>query len=69
MKTSKLPRKILLQLEIQKGTNGRWAVKKLRELMKGYITVKESSEPSEYQGSFLYAHTVTKLMNAIGIGP
>ena len=32
--------------------------------MKGYITVKESSEPSEYQGSLLYAHTETEQMNA-----
>ena len=37
--------------------------------MKGYITVKESSEPPEYQGSFLYAHTETEQMNAEGIGP
>ena len=47
--TSKLPRETLLQLEILKGTTERCTVKKLRELMKGYITVKVSSEPPEYQ--------------------
>lgn len=44
MITSKLPKETLLQLEIQKGSQEKWTVQKLRDLMKSYITVKESSE-------------------------
>ncbi|XP_062582984.1 uncharacterized protein LOC134244753 [Saccostrea cucullata] len=44
MITSKLPKETLLQLEIQKGPKEKWTVQKLRELMKNYIKVKESSE-------------------------
>jgi hypothetical protein len=44
MITSKLPKERLLQLEIQKGTRDKWTVQKLRDLVKAYITAKESTK-------------------------
>ena len=44
MITSKLPKEVLIQLEIQKGTDVKWTVKKLRDLLKTYVAARESAE-------------------------
>ncbi|XP_077989885.1 uncharacterized protein LOC144444346 [Glandiceps talaboti] len=44
MITSKLPKEVLLQLEMQKGADSRWTVMKLRKLFELYITARESAE-------------------------
>lgn len=42
--TSKIPRDVLIQLEIQKGSKGKWSVNKLRELFNEYISARERAE-------------------------
>ncbi|CAC5424646.1 unnamed protein product [Mytilus coruscus] len=44
MITSKLPKEVLIQLEIQKGNNERWTVGKLRQFFNTYITAREAAE-------------------------
>ncbi|CAG2200036.1 unnamed protein product [Mytilus edulis] len=44
MITSKLPKEVLIQLEIQKGNNERWTVGKLRQFLNTYITAREAAE-------------------------
>ncbi|CAC5354889.1 unnamed protein product [Mytilus coruscus] len=44
MITSKLPKEVLIQLEIQKGHNERWTVGKLRQFFNIYITAREAAE-------------------------
>ncbi|CAC5423017.1 unnamed protein product [Mytilus coruscus] len=44
MITSKLPKEVLIQLEIQKGNNERWTVGKLRQFFNNYITAREAAE-------------------------
>ena len=44
MITSKLPKDVLIQLEIQKGTCNKWTVKELRELFKNYVAARERAE-------------------------
>ena len=44
MITSKLPKEVLIQLEIQKGTCNKWTVKVLRELFKNYVAARERAE-------------------------
>ena len=41
MITPKLPKEVLIQLEIQKGTCNKWTVKVLRELFKNYVAARE----------------------------
>ena len=41
MITSKLPKEVLIHLEIQKGTCNKWTVKVLRELFKNYVAARE----------------------------
>ena len=41
---SKLPKEVLLQLEIQKGRNNKWTVNNLLEALENYVTARESSE-------------------------
>jgi len=60
MLTSKLPKPVLTQLEIQKGAKNKWSVVKLRELLHDYICAKERADqqttaeekPSASQGHF-----------------
>ena len=42
--TSKIPRDVLIQLEIQKGSKVKWSVHKMRELLNGYIPARERAE-------------------------
>lgn len=44
MITSKIPKEVLIQLEIQKGACNKWTVKELRELFKQYIAARERAE-------------------------
>ena len=44
--TSKIPRDILIQLEIQKGSKVKWSVHKLRGLLNEYISDRKSRTPS-----------------------
>lgn len=44
MITSKIPKDVLIQLEIQKGACNKWTVKELRELFKQYIAARERAE-------------------------
>ena len=39
--TSKIPKEILIQLEIQKGSKEKWSVAKLRELLNEHISARE----------------------------
>ncbi|CAC5425230.1 unnamed protein product [Mytilus coruscus] len=43
MITTKLPEAVLVQLEIQKGSD-KWTVEKLRDLLKSYIAAREAAE-------------------------
>ena len=42
--TSKLPSDVMIKLEIQKGSPEKWSVARLRELLKSYISARESAE-------------------------
>lgn len=42
--TSKIPRNVLIQLEIHKGSKVKWSVHKLRELLNVYISARERAE-------------------------
>ena len=44
MITTKLPKDVLVQLEIQKGTGVKWSVRKLRHLFEGYVLAREAAE-------------------------
>ncbi|MEW8548557.1 MAG: DUF1759 domain-containing protein [Candidatus Thiodiazotropha sp.] len=46
--TSKLPRDVLLQLQIQKGGRNKWSVKQLRELLSNYICATERANQQSY---------------------
>lgn len=41
---SKLPSDVLLQLEIMKGADNKWTIRKLRDLLRQYIVSKEKAE-------------------------
>ena len=41
---SKIPREVLIQLEIQKGARNKWTVKALRELFNDYVATRERAE-------------------------
>ena len=41
---SKIPKEVLLQLQLQRGAKVRWAVSRLRELLSDYILAREESE-------------------------
>ncbi|CAG2200117.1 unnamed protein product [Mytilus edulis] len=47
MITSKLPKDVFIQLEIQKGNNDRWTVRKLRQFFNTYITAREAAAESQ----------------------
>ena len=42
--SSKIPKDIYLQMELQKGAKNKWSVKKLRELLNNYICATERAE-------------------------
>lgn len=42
--TSKIPRDVLIQQEIQKGSKVKWSVHKLRELLNECISAREGAE-------------------------
>ena len=42
--TSKLPKDVLVQLEIQKGARKKWTVSKLRDLLNDYVSAREKAE-------------------------
>ncbi|MEW8545649.1 MAG: DUF1759 domain-containing protein, partial [Candidatus Thiodiazotropha sp.] len=44
MITSKLPKDVLIHLEVQKGARTRWTVKHLRELLNDYVAARERAE-------------------------
>ena len=44
MITSKIPKDVLIQLEIQKGACNTWTVKELRERLKQYVAARERAE-------------------------
>ena len=44
MMTSKIPKDVLFQLQIQRGANIDWTVTRLRELLNDYISNREESE-------------------------
>ena len=47
MITSKLPKEVLIQLEIQKRTCNKLTVKDLREFFKNYVAAKESERAEQ----------------------
>lgn len=44
MITSKIPKEVLIQLELQKGARNKWSVKELRELFNNYVAARERAE-------------------------
>ena len=46
MITSKLPKDVVIQLEIQKGKTKKWTVDNLIEMSENYVTARESAERS-----------------------
>lgn len=50
MITSKIPKEVLIQLEIQKGARNKWTVKELRELFNNYIAARERAEQQSGSG-------------------
>ena len=44
MITSKLPKDVLVQLEVQKGARNPWTVKELRERFNDYIAAREREQ-------------------------
>lgn len=46
--TSKIPKDVLFQLELQKGAKNRWSVRMLRELFNNYICATERAEQQHY---------------------
>ena len=48
MITSKIPKEVLIQLELQKGARNKWTVRELRELFSNYVVVRERAEQNHY---------------------
>ena len=46
--SSKIPKDVYLQMELQKGAKNKWSVKKLRELLSNYICATERAEELSY---------------------
>jgi flavoprotein len=66
MITTKLPKEVLVQLEIQKGTGVKWFVRKLRHLYKGYVLTREAAESqakdrnNEFKSPIVHAFSNTR---------
>ena len=41
MITSKIPKEVLMQLELQKGARNKWNVRDLREIFSNYVVARE----------------------------
>ena len=55
--TSKIPKAILVQLEIQKGVKSKWTVSKLRfKLINDYISTREKAEEQTSAGTSASRH-------------
>ena len=54
--TSKIPKNVLVQLEIQKGAKNEWTVSKLRELFNDYISAREKAEEQTNVGNSANSH-------------
>ena len=48
MITSKIPKEVLIQLELQKGARNKWTVRELRELFSNYVVARERAEQNHY---------------------
>ena len=46
--SSKIPKDVYLQMELQKGAKNKWSIKKLRELLNNYICATERAEELAY---------------------
>ena len=46
--SSKIPKDVYLQMELQKGAKNKWSVRKLRELLNSYICATERAEELSY---------------------
>ena len=57
--TSKIPKDVLIQLEIQKGAKVKWTVSKLRELFNDYISAREKAEEHIRAGSLASGYTTS----------
>ena len=55
--TSKIPKEVLVQLEIQKGAKVMWTVSKLRELFNDYISAREKAEEHIGNGNSASGYT------------
>ena len=44
MITSKIPKEVMIQLELQKGAKNKWSVRELRELFNNYVVAREKAE-------------------------
>ena len=44
MITSKIPKEVIIQLELQKGARNKWSVRELRELFNNYVAARERAE-------------------------
>ena len=65
--TSKIPKDVLFQLELQKGAKNRWSVRKLRELFNNYICATEKAEQQPYYSGKAVTETRLQLqMSADG---
>ena len=48
MITSKIPKEVLILLELQKGARNKWTVGELRELFSNYVVARERAEQNHY---------------------
>jgi len=59
---SKIPRDVLLHIEIQKGTDHEWSVQELNYRLLAYITAKERADQDKYSSA-----NTKKQMNNFGL--
>ena len=48
MITSKIPKEVLIQLELQKGVRNKWTFRELRELFSNYVVARERAEQNHF---------------------
>ena len=48
MITSKIPKEVFIQLELQKGARNKWTVRELRELFSNYVVARERADVDSY---------------------
>ena len=59
--TSKIPKDVLVQLEIQRGAKNKWTVSKLSELFNDYISAREKAEKHTRAGISASRHNLHNL--------